>query len=107
MGDIHRSQYRMPFKLFEKLKAESVKSGRSVNAELVQRLERTLLESSNDEDVRHIFEILERLSLRNPELRYSFGFDLGAELEGNPAQIKNGKWSLPANVPVAAPEKLV
>nr|WP_315249748.1 hypothetical protein [uncultured Duganella sp.] len=91
----------MPFKLFEKLKDESVKAGRSVNAELVHRLERTLLESSNEVDVRHIFEALERLSLRNPDMRYTFGFNLGGELEGNPAEIKNGKWKLPANMPAA------
>lgn len=89
----------MPYKLFEKLKDESVKAGRSVNAELVHRLERTLLESSNEVDMRHIFEALERLSVRNPDMRYTFGFNLGGELDGNPAQVKNGKWTLPANLP--------
>ncbi|WP_229257619.1 Arc family DNA-binding protein [Duganella callida] len=87
----------MPFTLFEKLKAEAAKAGRSVNAELVGRLERTLVESTNDVDVRHIFEALERLSARNPEMRYTFGVNLGGELEGNPAHIQNGKWTLPAN----------
>lgn len=94
----------MPFKLFEKLKDESVKAGRSVNAELVHRLERTLIESSNDVDVRHIFEALERLSVRNPDMRYTFGFNLGGEVDGNPAHIKEGKWTLPADNPTATSE---
>ncbi|MRW85846.1 Arc family DNA-binding protein [Pseudoduganella sp. FT26W] len=99
MGDIHRSQYRMPFSLFEKLKAEADRAGRSVNAELVGRLERTLLGSSNEIDIRHIFEALERLSARNPDMRYTFSFNLGGELEGSSPHIQNGKWTLPANAP--------
>lgn len=92
----------MPFKLFEKLKDESVKAGRSVNAELVHRLGRTLIESSNEVDVRHIFEALERLSMRNPDMRYTFGFNLGGEIQGNPAHIQDGKWTLPANTSAAS-----
>lgn len=84
----------MPFALFEKLKAEAGRAGRSVNAELVGRLERSLTSSSNELDVKIIFEALERLSLRNPELRYSFGVNLGHQLDDRPAEITQGKWTL-------------
>jgi hypothetical protein len=87
----------MPFKLFEKLKAEAGKSGRSVNAELVGRLERSLTESSNELDIKIIFEALERLSLRNPDLRYSFGVQLGAQTVESRSEISGGNWTLPAN----------
>ncbi|MGV7211391.1 Arc family DNA-binding protein [Oxalobacteraceae bacterium A2-2] len=96
MSEIYRSQFRMPFKLFEKLKAEAGKSGRSVNAELVGRLERSLTESSNELDIKIIFEALERLSLRNPDLRYSFGVQLGQTVE-SASEISGGSWTLPAN----------
>ncbi|MYM74417.1 Arc family DNA-binding protein [Duganella sp. FT134W] len=102
MSDIYRSQFRMPFALFEKLKAEAGKAGRSVNAELVGRLERSLTDSSNDLDVRIIFEALERLSLRNPELRYSFGVNLGSQLDERPAEIEGGHWTLAVNPGSAA-----
>ena len=97
MSNIYRSQFRMPFSLFEKLKAEAGRAGRSVNAELVGRLERSLTDSSNDLDVRIIFEALERLSLRNPELRYSFGVNLGNQLDERPAEIERGHWTLAAD----------
>nr|GEU28367.1 hypothetical protein [Tanacetum cinerariifolium] len=97
MTNIYRSQFRLPFSLFEKLKAEAGRAGRSVNAELVGRLERSLTDSSNDLDVRIIFEALERLSLRNPELRYSFGVNLGNQLDVRPAEIGRGSWTLAAD----------
>lgn len=97
MTNIYRSQFRMPFSLFEKLKAEAGKAGRSVNAELVGRLERSLTDSSNDIDMRIIFEALERLSLRNPELRYSFGINLGNQHDVRPSEIENGNWTLVAD----------
>ena len=87
----------MPFSLFEKLKAEAGKAGRSVNAELVGRLERSLTDSSNDIDMRMIFEALERLSRRNPELRYSFGVNLGAQHDVRPSEVEDGNWTLAAD----------
>lgn len=84
----------MPLALFDKLKAEAGKSKRSANAELVARLERSLAESSNELDMRIIFEALERLSLRNPSMRYSFGVNLGGKLDERPAEIIEGKWVL-------------
>ncbi|MYN25461.1 Arc family DNA-binding protein [Duganella levis] len=94
MSDIYRSQFRMPISLFEKLKTEAGKSKRSANAELVARLERSLADSSNELDLRLIFEALERLSLRNPAMRYSFGVNLGGKLDERPAEIAGGKWLL-------------
>lgn len=103
MPDIYRSQFRMPFKLFEKLKAEAGRTGRSVNAELVGRLEKSLTESSNEVDLQIIYEALERLSLRNTQLRYSFGVNLGGHLDAPAAEIKSGAWTLaPEPVPAAA-----
>lgn len=87
----------MPFSLFEKLKAEAGRAGRSVNAELVGRLERSLTDSSNDLDMRIIFEALERLSVRNPELRYSFGVNLGNQHDVRPSEIERGNWTMAAD----------
>lgn len=41
MDDIYRSQFRLPYPLYERLKAAADHNRRSVNAELVARLERT------------------------------------------------------------------
>lgn len=38
-NDYHRSQYRLPEALYERLKAEAERKGRSMNAEMVDRLE--------------------------------------------------------------------
>lgn len=40
--DVYRSQFRLPYDLFEKLKAESEKNHRSLNAEIVARLEKSV-----------------------------------------------------------------
>lgn len=40
--DTYRSQFRLPYDLYEKLKAESEKNRRSLNAEIVARLQRTI-----------------------------------------------------------------
>lgn len=79
MDDTYRSQFRLPYGTYEKLKAEADKAGRSVNAELVVRLEQTLNPGTNDSDLRTIFDILDRLSMRNPHLRYSFSVSNGDE----------------------------
>ena len=41
MEDLYRSQFRLPYPLYERLKAASDSSGRSVNGELVYRLGQT------------------------------------------------------------------
>lgn len=41
MEDTHRSQYRLPWPLYEELKAAAEKNRRPLNAELVARLEST------------------------------------------------------------------
>lgn len=71
----------MPFGLYEKLKAEAEKAGRSANAELVARLEQSLSAGSDDADIVMVFDILRRLSERNPHLRYSFSV-AGGEDDG-------------------------
>lgn len=38
-NDYHRSQFRLPWELYERLKAETERSGRSLNGEIVARLE--------------------------------------------------------------------
>lgn len=42
MDDTYRSQFRLPYPLYEKLKEASDIAGRSVNAELVHRLSMAL-----------------------------------------------------------------
>lgn len=41
MEEIYRSQFRLPYSLYEHLKASAEKNRRSVNAELIARLEET------------------------------------------------------------------
>ena len=41
MNDLYRSQFRLPYPLYEQLKAASEASSRSLNAEIVARLERS------------------------------------------------------------------
>jgi hypothetical protein len=41
MEDTHRSQYRLPWPLYEELKAAAEKNRRPLNAELIARLEST------------------------------------------------------------------
>ncbi|MCE3605847.1 Arc family DNA-binding protein [Massilia sp. P8910] len=74
MDEIYRSQFRLPWHLYEKLKAAADQAGRSVNSELVVRLEQSLDTGSDEADVLQVFEIIKRLSERNPHLRYSFSF---------------------------------
>ncbi|MYM67052.1 Arc family DNA-binding protein [Pseudoduganella sp. FT55W] len=106
MSEIYRSQFRMPLALFEKLKSEAGKSKRSANAELVARLERSLTDGSNELDMRIIYETLERLSLRNPNMRYSFGVNFGGQLDERPAEISRGAWTLGTD-PSRATEELL
>lgn len=42
MEDLYRSQFRLPWSLYEDLKLEAETSGRSLNAEVVRRLETSL-----------------------------------------------------------------
>jgi hypothetical protein len=42
MEDVYRSQFRLPYPLYERLKVAADQSGRSVNAELVYRLGESL-----------------------------------------------------------------
>lgn len=43
MSDEHRSQYRLPAELAEQLKQAAEASGRSLNAELVARLQQSFV----------------------------------------------------------------
>jgi hypothetical protein len=63
MEDLYRSQFRLPYSLFDQLKAAADKSGRSVNAEVVSRLTDSFVEE------RVIGGIVERLAdrLARPE----------------------------------------
>lgn len=47
--DIYRSQFRLPYSLYEKLKEIADANNRSVNAELIARLEESF--SNNDQEL--------------------------------------------------------
>lgn len=51
--DTYRSQFRLPYELYEKLKEESEKNHRSLNAEIVARLQ----ESLGDGQIGHASQI--------------------------------------------------
>ncbi|GGW23744.1 Arc family DNA-binding protein [Vreelandella hamiltonii] len=46
--DTYRSQFRLPYSLYEKLKAEAELNHRSLNAELIARLEQSFEGSAPD-----------------------------------------------------------
>lgn len=50
MEEIYRSQFRLPYPLYERLKASADKNRRSVNAELVARLEESLQSQGMEPD---------------------------------------------------------
>lgn len=50
MEDIYRSQFRLPYPLYERLKAAADQSGRSLNGELVYRLNMSLGGSDSSKD---------------------------------------------------------
>lgn len=60
--DIYRSQFRLPYSLYEKLKESAEANNRSVNAELVFNLERSL---NLREQINGMYE---EVSLENKEL---------------------------------------
>ncbi|NMY08511.1 hypothetical protein CJF35_03295 [Pseudomonas lundensis] len=49
MEEIYRSQFRLPYALYEQLKASADKNHRSVNAELVARLEEIFSEHPSED----------------------------------------------------------
>ncbi|TWH63817.1 Arc-like DNA binding dprotein [Azomonas agilis] len=64
MEDLYRSQFRLPYSLYEQLKASAETHHRSINAELVARLEASF---GSDQQ---IDLIAERLAKRLVELDY-------------------------------------
>lgn len=46
MEDAYRSQFRLPYPVYEKLKTAAEESGRSLNAELVYRLTQSFTENT-------------------------------------------------------------
>ncbi|EKS72065.1 MULTISPECIES: Arc family DNA-binding protein [Caballeronia] len=65
MEDTHRSQYRLPWPLYEELKAAAEKNRRPLNAELVARLESTFpqLSVGAGTDVSTLHLTISRMSL--------------------------------------------
>ena len=65
MEDTHRSQYRLPWPLYEELRAAAEKNRRPLNAELVARLESTFprLTVSADSDLPALHSTISKMSL--------------------------------------------
>ncbi|GJH13554.1 Arc family DNA-binding protein [Caballeronia novacaledonica] len=65
MEDTHRSQYRLPWPLYEELKAAAEKNRRPLNAELIARLESTFpqLSVGADADVSTLHRTISQMSL--------------------------------------------
>ncbi|WP_250504582.1 Arc family DNA-binding protein [Caballeronia sp. AZ7_KS35] len=65
MEDTHRSQYRLPWPLYEELKAAAEKNRRLLNAELVARLESTFpqLTLNTNRDLSTLHIAISRMSL--------------------------------------------
>ncbi|WP_035853513.1 Arc family DNA-binding protein [Deefgea rivuli] len=52
MNDLYRSQFRLPWALYEALQTQATENGISLNAELVQRLQASLSPQPNIDDIR-------------------------------------------------------
>lgn len=78
MEEIYRSQFRLPYSLYEQLKASADKNRRSVNAELIARLEQSFSPRTLDEvEVAKADELdreIARLSMESS--KYSRALDL-------------------------------
>ncbi len=65
MEDTHRSQYRLPWPLYDELKAAAEKNRRPLNAELVARLESTFpqLTVEKSTGVEQLHKTISKMSL--------------------------------------------
>ncbi len=70
MNDIYRSQFRMPYSVYENLKEAADQNHRSVNAELVARLENSFCENSphNNPEVELLHKLYNESSAKLAEL---------------------------------------
>lgn len=73
MNDIYRSQFRMPYSVYENLKEAADQNHRSVNAELVARLENSFCENSphNNPEAALLHKLYSESSERLAELEKS------------------------------------
>lgn len=69
MNDLHRSQYRLPYALYEKLQAAADAAGRSLNAEVVRRLEASFSEVDPRAELQQLIEEAVRKALPGPSGR--------------------------------------
>ncbi|MEB3843538.1 Arc family DNA-binding protein [Pseudomonas guariconensis] len=65
--DLYRSQFRLPYPLYEKLKAAAESNRRSVNAELVARLEESLAIQGMDSAPRSFVGVNKQILLAGSE----------------------------------------
>lgn len=61
-NDHHRSQYRIPYPLYDRLKAEAEAGKRSVNGEIVARLEATF--ATTEDPVERLTRIIDERDAR-------------------------------------------
>lgn len=69
MEDTYRSQFRLPYALYEHLKSAADNNKRSVNAELVARLEESFVPRNTSQDA-DVTERLDALSEQNDKLQH-------------------------------------
>lgn len=71
MNEIYRSQFRFPYSVYEKLKEAADQNHRSVNAELVARLENSFCENSphNNPEVELLHKLYNESSAKLDELK--------------------------------------
>lgn len=62
IDDQHRSQFRLPYPLYERLKADAATNKRSLNAEIVDRLEKSV--AAAVDPVGRIIQVLEERDAR-------------------------------------------
>lgn len=76
MDDTYRSQFRLPYPLYEKLKKSAEEHNRSLNSELVYRLETSLsAPASTGSSWKKILEIENALEELKSQLMYIQGFE--------------------------------
>jgi hypothetical protein len=89
MEDLYRSQFRLPHDLYELLKAAAHQEGRSVNAEVVARLQRTFAHAHNSDGDSQLAAVSERFERRLTQLEADLKryVDERARPAGTPSKI--------------------
>ncbi len=92
MEEIYRSQFRLPYSLYESLKKSADANRRSVNAELIARLEESLSPQESAVEREHrLSQIREKASQPISNIVADFALQMEQEIERRARQIAEAR----------------